>query len=205
MSKLFTHICLPFLLICCLKVNCRAQEGLFGGNRHKLAVTAGYGFEEQISSNADYQYNVVFLGARYHYNIFRKNTFGIDFLAEAQYNLTKYAYDVVWIPEVKNGFEFGVHPGIVFLKNFWEDELSIYAMVVIGPHYISGSLNRQVSGFIFSDNFIIGADFKLFKSWYFDLNVGYRHISNANLKLPNDGINNILVNGGVMYVIGAGE
>jgi hypothetical protein len=184
-----------------LKIDCSAQDELFGGKKHKISFTAGYGFEERISSTADYLYNAVFLTARYHYNIYRKKTFGIDFLSEVQYNLTQYAYDVVWIPEVKRGYEFGIHPGIAFLKNFWEDELSIYAMIVIGPHYISGSLNRQVSGFIFSDNIILGADLRLYKSWYFDLSVGYRHISNANLKLPNDGINNLLVNGGILYVI----
>jgi hypothetical protein len=182
-------------------VNSSAQEELFGGKRHKISFTAGYGFEEQISSNADYQYNVVFLTAKYHYNIFTKKSFGIDLIAEGQYNLTEYAYDVVWIPEVKNGYEFGFHPGIAFLKNFWEDEISVYAMIIIGPHYISGSLNRQVSGFIFSDNFMLGADIRLYRSLYFDVSVGYRHISNANLKMPNDGINNILVNGGILYVI----
>jgi hypothetical protein len=200
---------LPFLLLQLILVfflyNSHAQNELFGGKRHRISITSGYGFEERISSNADYQYNVVFITARYHYNFFKKESFGIDLVAEGQYNLTEYAYDVVWIPEVKRGYEFGIHPGISFLKNFWEDELSVYAMIIIGPHYISGSLNRQASGFIFSDNFILGADFRLFRSWYFDISVGYRHISNANLKMPNDGINNILVSGGLMYVIDSRE
>lgn len=190
-----------FAMICLAMPTLSAQDKLFDGSRHKLMLSFGYGFDDNITRHADYYYRVYLITFQYQYNIYQKGTFGIDFLTQAQYNITEYAYDVVWVPEKKGGIEFGVHPGILFRKNFWEDELSVFASLVIGPHYITGELNRQVSGFIFSDKFILGVDLKLSKKIYMEMNVGFRHISNAGLDLPNDGINNILANVGLAYLI----
>ena len=178
-----------------------AQEAMFGGGRHKLGFTAGYGFDDNITPHAEYYYRVTFFTFLYQYTLYQKGTFAIDFHAEVQYNLTDYVYDLVWVPDREKGMEFGAHPGVVFRKNFWEDELSIYAAVIIGPHYITGSLNRQASGFIFSDNLILGADVRLAKSLYMDLNAGFRHISPAGLTYPHDGINNIIANAGLLYLL----
>ena len=194
---------LLFLLVMIGEV--RAQDGPFGGNRHRIGLTSGYGFDDVITSHADYYYRVVFFTLQYQYTLHRKGTFGIDLLAEAQFNLTDYVYDLVWVPGKRKGIEFGVHPGIRFRKNFWEDELSVFAALVIGPHYITGSLNRQASGFIFSDNLIIGTDIRLAKNLYMQMNAGYRHISPAGLTYPHDGINNIIVNAGLRYLLPAGN
>jgi hypothetical protein len=179
----------------------KAQSELFDGKKHRICLSLGHGFKDNITSHADYYYRVYFFTLQYQYNIYRKGTFGIDFLSEAQYNLTDYAYDIVWEPAKKQGMEFGIHPGLIFRKNFWDNELSIYGALVIGPHYITGSLNRQASGFVFSDNLIFGVNIRLSKRLYMDVNAGFRHLSSADLTSPNDGINNIFVNGGIIYLI----
>jgi hypothetical protein len=178
-----------------------AQEKLFHGNKHKLMLGAGYGFKEPLIDHADYYYRALLFTLQYQYNIFQKKSFGIDFLVQAQYNFSTYAYDIVWVPDIERGYEFGAHPGFVFRKNFWEDELSVFGIIMAGPHYISGSLNRQASGFVFSDNFILGADIKLSRTVYFEMSIGFRHLSSADLTSPNDGINNLIVSGGIVYLI----
>jgi hypothetical protein len=70
------------------------------------------------------------------------------------------------------------------------DGLYFYQMLGSGPHYISAHLDRQATGFIFSDNLAIGALTRLNrKQLFLNLQFRIRHISNANLKLPNRGVN----------------
>jgi hypothetical protein len=201
MKRFSLCILIAVAFLCLLHKEIYSQEELFGGKKHKLGLTSGYGFDDVITTHADYYYRVVFFTIQYQYTIHRRGTFGIDLLAEAQFNLTDYIYDVVWTPGKKKGIEFGVHPGILFRKNFWEDELSIFASLIVGPHYITGSLNRQASGFIFSDNLILGMDIRLAESLYMQMNFGFRHISPAGLTYPHDGINNIIVNAGFFYLL----
>ncbi|HEU4470256.1 MAG TPA: acyloxyacyl hydrolase [Flavisolibacter sp.] len=85
--------------------------------------------------------------------------------------------------------EFGVNLG---LRNYIKinEGLYLYQMIGAGPHYMSARLERQARGFIFSDNFAVGAFTKLNKkNLLLNLQFRMRHLSNANLKLPNRGIN----------------
>lgn len=65
-----------------------------------------------------------------------------------------------------------------------------------GPHYISVETERQAKGFIFSDNFLLAYRRKLLLSrepYELSFYGGFRHISNASLKQPNGGIDNIMI------------
>ena len=68
------------------------------------------------------------------------------------------------------------------------DRISPYIMGSVGPHYISVQTEKQASGFIFADT--IGAGIYYFLDRKSALNIGYRfrHVSNADLKSPNGGI-----------------
>ena len=89
-------------------------------------------------------------------------------------------------------YEFGVNAGI---RNYIKanDGLYFYQMLGSGPHYISAELDRQATGFIFSDNLAIGAYTRVSrkKSLFLNLQFRMRHISNAGLKLPNRGVNSV--------------
>lgn len=65
-----------------------------------------------------------------------------------------------------------------------------------GPHYISVETKRQAKGFIFSDNLLLSYRRKLLLSrepYELSAYSGFRHISNASLKQPNGGIDNIII------------
>jgi hypothetical protein len=86
-------------------------------------------------------------------------------------------------------YEFGANLGI---RNYIRinDGFYLYQMLGSGPHYISAELDRQATGFIFSDNLAIGSFTRVGKkSVFLNLQFRMRHISNANLKLPNRGVN----------------
>lgn len=182
-----------------------SQDSLFRGDRNKLGFITGYGFQEAevfnatISIGVEYYYEVYFFALQGYRNVYQKKSFGIDLLLQPQYNLTKYIFDVKWIPGMRTGYEFGVNFGAVFRENLRNDLASFYLSVSVGPHYISGELYRQASGFIFSDNLDIGANLKIYKSLYFDLRFGIRHISPAGLTQPDSGINTLMIYAGGFY------
>lgn len=110
-----------------------------------------------------------------------------DFLAwyaEPQFNLVK----ATNTGDNRLDIEFGLNLG---LRNYIRinDNFYFYQMLGSGPHYITARLDRQARGFIFSDNLIFGSFLRLKNNHYLNLQFGVRHISNANLALPNRGVN----------------
>ena len=87
-------------------------------------------------------------------------------------------------------FEFGANLG---LRNYIRvnDGFYLYQMLGSGPHFITAELDRQATGFIFSDNLAIGSLIALKPALLLNLQFGVRHISNAGLKLPNRGVNTL--------------
>jgi len=87
----------------------------------------------------------------------------------------------------RTDIEFGVGVGLKYMYPV-TDRLSPYIMGSVGPHYISVQTEKQASGFIFADT--IGAGIYYFLDKKSALNIGYRfrHVSNADLKSPNGGI-----------------
>lgn len=90
-------------------------------------------------------------------------------------------------------YGFGGNMGILYQLPITP---SFQAMGAIGsgPYYITLQTDLQASGFIFSDNFEVGFT-KSFKDFgaKFQMRFRFRHISNAGLKEPNDGIDNFFV------------
>ena len=65
-----------------------------------------------------------------------------------------------------------------------------------GPHYMDYQCCRQADGFLFSDYFLASyiRYFKLHKRYgSLEIEIGYRHISNAGIEKPNGGISNFIV------------
>lgn len=193
--------------------NLFAQEtSLFNNSRHRVGFVKAFGYQttliavpnmvggvdfEEVGLNADYDYEVDFHQAQYYYGFLRKKTWGLDFLVQPQYNTTKYRL-VGKDSEKLNGYELGVNLGLLIRKNIFKDFLSLYALISVGPHYVSGVPQRQSKGFIFSDNLFIGSNIKLYKNIYIDIRTGIRHISNASLTEQNGGINNLISSIGLL-------
>jgi hypothetical protein len=84
--------------------------------------------------------------------------------------------------------EMGLNIGLQHLFPLYK-KVSVYAMISSGPHVINVQSINQASGFIFSDNMGTGLYYFITKKSAINLGFRIRHISNANLAMPNGGIN----------------
>lgn len=179
MMSLLKKICTACLcFLCCCRLH--AQE-----NRQRFSTTGALtGFGHTISDNTVYR---VFFILGEHSKSFRKHPAKKDFAAwyaEPQVNYVRTLRP--------NDFEFGVNLGI---RNYIKanEGLYFYQMLGSGPHFITAQLDRQATGYIFSNNLAAGAFVGVDKkrSLFLNLQFRVRHISNANIKLPNRGVNTI--------------
>ena len=204
------------------------NNNYFLSSKHRMGFIVGYGgqnFEQLVNDlhpdhrvpmlgylegqgkdvnspglSVTYDYQVLFLQLQYYYAFLRRNSWGLDLLVQPQINRTRFKHVDSDLSEVK-GFEFGVNVGVLIRKNFFRDHLSLYFLISSGPHYVSGTPQRQSEGFIFSDNFFVGLNLKIYNRIYLDLRPGFRHISNAGLKHPNGGVNDLVLSAGVMVFL----
>lgn len=92
----------------------------------------------------------------------------------------------------KPEIEFGIN--VFFDFSFELSEKSLLSFNIgSGPHFISVKTTKQINGYIFSDNFILAYKRKISEDLEFNIHSGYRHMSNASIRRPNNGIDNILV------------
>lgn len=83
--------------------------------------------------------------------------------------------------------EFGLGIGLQYTYPLTE-WISPYLLFVTGPHYISVDTTTQADGFNFSNAAGVGFYLPLTRSIALNCGYRYRHISNADLKKPNGGI-----------------
>ena len=165
--------------------------------KHRIGLQIGFGGQEELLLPIDYDYKVWFFQLQYFYALHSRKYWGIELLAQPQYNLTRFK-----ILENKgddsNGYEYGLNVGVLLRFNFFKDFMSMYGFASVGPHHIPKTPIRQAKGFIFSDNFFGGFHFRLMKNTYLDIRAGFRHVSNAGIKKPNGGINTHVLSAGMM-------
>ncbi len=164
-----------FLLIFYL-VECSAQTGRSVGIHLGIPI-----IHEQLADGYKYKpYQLLFY---YNFtNLLKNKKSDLFIYLEPQ---------LVWVwfsPNRKKEIEFGANLGLEYRLNFSE-KTALIGAVGSGPHYITAETPKQVNGFIFSDNFTLGLKQSLGNSGA-DLHfrTRFRHISNANLKKPNQGI-----------------
>lgn len=108
---------------------------------------------------------------------------------------------VAFADEMNYEFGFFVNLNLSFAITQW-DMLSLVAGA--GPHYISIETERQAKGFTFSDNLMIAYRRKLvMNADFYEVSVytGIRHLSNAGIKEPNKGIDNIVMGIGFAKIL----
>ena len=98
---------------------------------------------------------------------------------------------------LKTDYEFGMNLGFRYRLPL-SPKTSFSAAIGSGPHYITVETRRQARGFIFSDNIELGFhQYVPSEDLQLNIKARYRHISNAGLKSPNGGIDNMLIVVGV--------
>ncbi len=167
--------------------------------KHGIGFIVGFG--DQGILDVRYKYDVVLFQLQYTRALLpQEKTWGLDLVIQPQYNVTKFR-KIDALPVLTDGFEFGVNVGLAIHKSIIENFLKMYLLASLGPHYVSGTPDRQAAGFIFSDNVFVGLDVKVFEKYHLDVRYGFRHISNAGLQQPNGGVNNLVISAGLMIDI----
>ena len=126
------------------------------------------------------------------YNILPKKKHNLWIYLEPQWVLVNYD------PKDDFDLEFGANLGLKFEWALTKRSL-LTAAIGSGPHVITVETTDQARGFIFSDNMEVGWR-QLFPNtpWEVHLKWRWRHISNANLQKPNDGIDTFIIVLGVV-------
>jgi hypothetical protein len=172
-------------------------------SRHRIGFVAGYGFrkiDRYIDLTRDvhetgYYYKVDFFQLEYHYAFLQRPKWELEAVGQPQVNVTHFRH-FDSLSMVSRSYELGFTAGIMARRRI-SNRVSLYAYLCSGPLYVPSVPTRQASGFIFSDNFFLGTSIKVNKALYFDIRPGFRHISNAGMKAPNSGINDMTLSAGV--------
>jgi hypothetical protein len=177
MHQSFCKLLMGVLLLCA-SLNGYSQDSL------QKFKTEGFWTGYGLQLNPGIKYQVYYIAGEFSFpfNKRPKKNF-LSWYLEPQFNLVNTG---------SNDFEFGMNIG---LKNTVRinSNLIWYQFLGSGPHMISAKLKRQATGYIFSDNIGVGLLKRIHanKPLFFNLQLRYRHISNASLKRPNSGIDNV--------------
>lgn len=175
------------ILFCCFFITTTLFGQDFGAKNKALGFGFGIPFANTTLPEGRTYIPYQLLGYYTLHNFAKKKKNNFWLYVEPQWVLV--AYD----PKDAFDMEFGANLGIKYEFNFGKTTL-LTAAIGSGPHVISVETTDQVRGFIFSDNMEIGIR-QLFKNsdWELHLKARWRHISNANLQKPNDGIDTYLI------------
>ncbi len=111
------------------------------------------------------------------------------------------AYARLPSPSQPEAFEAGINVGLRYQRALGKEVL-LSAAIGAGPHYITLRTESQAPGFIFSDNFELGASYlPEGRRTGFNLRARFRHISNAGFKYPNLGVDNLFVIAGLRWAL----
>lgn len=172
---------------------CQASSS-FSDSKHAVGLLYGHG--DQNLLNVPYEYTTNYFGIQYNYMLKSYATWQIEIASETQWNQTNYR-PIDLLEERNDGYEIGISGGFLFRKFVHQNSQGIYAVLTTGPHYTSGTPERQIKGFLFASSAFIGAFTSLSKFLSLEIRYGFRHISNANLKQPNGGVNQMIWNLGL--------
>ena len=94
--------------------------------------------------------------------------------------------------------EYILSTNLIIRKYIYKSH-SAYILLGIGPMIISERTERLSKGFAFAEIISLGLTSEVYNGLYFDIRGGYRHLSNADLKLPNSGINTATIDFGFNF------
>lgn len=155
-----------------------------------------------IKQESDYTYENRIVKFSNHFNWSKKRKHSWEILIEPSYYRSKHQMINYWFishtvvngdelrakfMQPKNINEYALNAGIVY-RRFLNLNSSVYATLNSGPMYIDTDTERLKKGFAFSDILSVGYNYKL-KNVSFDAKFMFRHASNANLQMPNFGLN----------------
>ncbi|MCS7052401.1 MAG: acyloxyacyl hydrolase [Ignavibacterium sp.] len=173
---------------------------------HKLGFSIGYGDQKVnlvglgIDLQVDYTYKIIFTQINYIYSFLNNNQWDLGISLQSEYGITTFKSNQNDLKNSKS-YEFGISAGLILSYKVIREKLKLYSLIATGPHYSEESPQRQISGFMFNSNFDLGIIVLIKNNLNLDFRTGFRHLSNANLRSPNFGINNLIFTIGLLYQI----
>ena len=180
--KIKLALTIVLLQLVALKSTAQTEDSRFI-NKKSIGgfVATGYGY---YHLEVDLSYQPTLIGGYLHLPLYQtKGIFSLGFDVLPQFGLVQFDNQLE--------YEFGLNIALVFGFAISENNILSFNMST-GPHYISADIETQAKGFIFSDNLYLQFRHN-FQHVEVGFSVGFRHISNAELKQPNRGVENSIV------------
>jgi hypothetical protein len=190
--RIMLRVILLVIAVLLFSTGIKAQTGNIG-NRRSAGFKSELGIPTQYLRPGWHRYWLGLIGGSYYFPVYRSQNF---------FNIGLEIY-----PNVGTGmkgpyreWEAGVNVRLGF--NFAATENDQVSFIAAsGPHWISVEANRQASGFVFSDYFLVnykrsittGKENRI----YLEISTGIRHVSSAGINMPSDGINSWIIGIGV--------
>lgn len=153
-----------------------------------------WGYGSQFFMTLPYNYSVFQIQTFAQKNIVQRPNWSMALRLGIEFGLS---WQDVTPSQKEKGIETGLHGGLFISRKIIKN-LSLMLGGSIGPHYVSMAPDRQIPGFIFSDNLHLGFSYQAAPNLGITLSSNFRHISNANLTTPNGGVNNLFFHVGIM-------
>lgn len=196
---------LKYLLIISLLISVFAysQDSIPRFRWLRSGLVLGYASQNTFMNQEwDYTYESKIIKFSNHFNLSRKRKHSWEILVEPSYYRSKHQMINYWFIShtVENGNElrakfmplksineYVLNVGMVY-RRYLNLHSSVYAALNSGPMYIDTDTERLKKGFAFSDILSVGYNYKM-KKISFDAKCMIRHASNANMQMPNFGLN----------------
>ncbi|MEY3417569.1 MAG: hypothetical protein RL711_1786 [Bacteroidota bacterium] len=160
---------------------------LLASCEHGFMVGYGYGIDTFNIFEGNYRpifimYRTAMYSPRVKVDLNRKLKFRI---------YSEYQFNPVMVYKNEHNtwtFDCGISNGLQVLYTL-KPKLQLYALIGSGLHYADVITVRQKRGWLFSDNMDAGFYYYLSDTWAINFSFRIRHMSNAQIWMPNHGIN----------------
>jgi hypothetical protein len=189
-----------------------SKEGLF--SKLEYGFNIGWGHEENfLFDDPDYSYDVEFHKLQIYYPLKKKSRISYEILIQPEINIAKHQlHNYFFVTPDETDYlakralftqrrtftEYVLNIGFLVRKPLYH-KLDSYLLISIGPSIINKASERLAKGFAFSDNLAIGLNYDIQQHITLDFRGVIRHVSNADLQLPNGGYNTANFEIGLRY------
>jgi len=163
-----------------------------------IVLFFSYGYCELKNYNTDFYFGYGFAKIQNPKN-YQFYTFMADFtrnIKKSKHFFYQIEPAIAYVNSPSDNFEIGV--SCFLLYKFWEGNFQPYLKLGTGIIYLSQDFVEQSTHFNFASSLCFGVKI-LLKKFFLNPEIRLRHVSNAGIKLPNEGINSKI------FLIGIGS
>ena len=182
-----------------LSINSFSQEEPKKQILKEVGFWPGFGYGNSHKSLPEGNYQPYYFLFHVSFWPFAKNAFlheRFQLYLEPQYNYVELVSDSTKI----SGHEFGLNIGAKYIYPLFKN-VDLFMCISTGPHSFSATTVKQAPGYLFSDNMGIGTYYHFSDKLAGVFTFRIRHLSNADTRQPNNGINTDNIHLGISYLL----